>query len=218
MSMIINPYRFAASTALTNGLVAWFSMDEASGTRTDDVAGYTLTEAGGTIGSTTGKISNGANMVTADGYHLLNTGDSLTGTNTGTVSAWINVNSISTTQWLFQPYTNRDVYIQSSKIKARVWGAIASAITLSSATWYHCVWTWEVGSVSGALIINDGTPETNATVDSTASDGNLIIGERGTGTGAFGGIMDEVGIWNRILTAAEITELYNSGNGIAYPG
>jgi len=33
----------------------------------------------------------------------------------------------------------------------------------------------------------------------------------------FKGIIDEVGIWNRALTSTEISELYNSGNGLQYP-
>lgn len=31
------------------------------------------------------------------------------------------------------------------------------------------------------------------------------------------GVLDEVGIWNRILTQQEVTELYNNGNALAYP-
>ena len=30
------------------------------------------------------------------------------------------------------------------------------------------------------------------------------------------GIMDEVGIWSRTLTSTEISDLYNSGDGLAY--
>lgn len=33
----------------------------------------------------------------------------------------------------------------------------------------------------------------------------------------FNGDIDEVGYWNRVLTPTELTELYNSGNGITYP-
>lgn len=46
----------------------------------------------------------------------------------------------------------------------------------------------------------------------------FVIGNR---TGAddiqFGGYIDEVGIWNRALTSTEVAELYNGGNGNAYP-
>ena len=32
----------------------------------------------------------------------------------------------------------------------------------------------------------------------------------------FDGIIDEVGIWSKVLTSDEVTELYNSGAGLAY--
>ncbi len=31
------------------------------------------------------------------------------------------------------------------------------------------------------------------------------------------GIVDEVGLWSRALTIAEVTALYNAGAGLAYP-
>ena len=31
------------------------------------------------------------------------------------------------------------------------------------------------------------------------------------------GLIDEVGVWSRLLTADEKTALYNSGSGLAYP-
>jgi Concanavalin A-like lectin/glucanases superfamily len=38
-----------------------------------------------------------------------------------------------------------------------------------------------------------------------------------TGGAAFYGCIDEVGYWNRVLTAAEIAQLYNGGIGLSYP-
>jgi len=49
---------------------------------------------------------------------------------------------------------------------------------------------------------------------------DMFLGTKSTGgdTDAYKGKMDELGIWNRSLTNAEITELYNSGSGISYEG
>ena len=33
----------------------------------------------------------------------------------------------------------------------------------------------------------------------------------------FDGSLDEVGFWSRVLTPTELTDLYNSGNGLTYP-
>ena len=52
----------------------------------------------------------------------------------------------------------------------------------------------------------------------SASSANLTIGANTPqGVGGFNGNIDEVGIWNRALSAVEVTELYNGGAGISYP-
>lgn len=35
----------------------------------------------------------------------------------------------------------------------------------------------------------------------------------GTATWAYNGYMDEVGIWSKVLSSTEISDLYNGGNG-----
>jgi len=39
----------------------------------------------------------------------------------------------------------------------------------------------------------------------------------GLSTADFDGLIDEVGIWSRALNSTEVSELYNSGSGLAYP-
>jgi len=36
-------------------------------------------------------------------------------------------------------------------------------------------------------------------------------------TTEWDGVIDELGIWDRVLSASEVTELYNSGSGFQYP-
>jgi hypothetical protein len=49
--------------------------------------------------------------------------------------------------------------------------------------------------------------------------GEFVIGARRTSDNQapFDGLIDEVGIWSRVLTAAEIAILYNGGSGITFP-
>ena len=65
-----------------------------------------------------------------------------------------------------------------------------------------------VGSTTGS---GSGTLATGYTA------GLHISSDNGTAAQAFDGMMDEIGVWSRALTATEVTELYNSGNGLAYP-
>ena len=46
----------------------------------------------------------------------------------------------------------------------------------------------------------------------------LFVGQDTSATSEqFLGVIDELGIWNRSLNSTEISELYNSGNGLTYP-
>lgn len=67
----------------------------------------------------------------------------------------------------------------------------------------------------------------NSLVGSTAingaafdNTGDFSIGagyDAGSFNSYFDGILDEVGIWSRIITTDEMAELYNSGAGLQYP-
>ncbi len=46
---------------------------------------------------------------------------------------------------------------------------------------------------------------------------SFSVGAANAGVFPLSGKIDEIGIWNRILTAGEITQLYDSGNGQSYP-
>lgn len=90
-------------------------------------------------------------------------------------------------------------------------------------TWYHIVYT-KTGTTS-AWYINgvSKTPTANlSTGGLTTSAGYFRIGTYAGGTGGVGnrqfdGVIDEVGIWSRVLTSTEVTTLYNSGSGLQYP-
>lgn len=53
---------------------------------------------------------------------------------------------------------------------------------------------------------------------SLAMSNDFNIGARGDATDEwFGGLIDELGVWSRMLTGVEIAALYNSGSGLSYP-
>jgi len=59
---------------------------------------------------------------------------------------------------------------------------------------------------SGPHTIGDRYSSQALTIGATVGYENSIIGD-----------IDEFGIWNRALTGAEITQLYNGGSGLTYP-
>ena len=91
-------------------------------------------------------------------------------------------------------------------------------------TWYHLVATYKSGEmrlwVNGSL--TDGIDSTGMTgnLDYTeAPDEGFLIGryEDDDETHDSDAIIDEVAVWNRVLTSDEISRLWNQGNGTIIP-
>ena len=86
---------------------------------------------------------------------------------------------------------------------------------------FYCLrWNQNLGSDNLLCSIDDGTPEKQNKTVETPSSANaafpLNIAEYCNGYGAFlDGNLTEMSIWNRVLTDAEVTTIYNSGNGKA---
>ena len=93
--------------------------------------------------------------------------------------------------------------------------------THTGGQWYHLVGVWDGDDAKLYIdgVLNDtDTRGSGAIVDRAAA---LDMAKRSVYTvacGAFGdGRMDELGIWSRALNSSEVSELYNSGAGFAYP-
>jgi len=88
-----------------------------------------------------------------------------------------------------------------------------SSATLSTGVWYHLVY---VKSGSAGQIYVNGV-DTTASSDTHSgtifdSSGSFNVGAFSSGQKWVGGIMDDVRIYNRALTQAEITQLYKLGH------
>ncbi len=96
-----------------------------------------------------------------------------------------------------------------------------STSDISSSGWTYFVYTEEKNG--NAFLYVNGAEVDNTTVDNSDLDFGiqpLYIGARnnvGSAIGFYDGRIDEIGIWNRSVTPAEVLELYNSGNGLTYP-
>jgi hypothetical protein len=92
------------------------------------------------------------------------------------------------------------------------------------ATDYACyVLTYDgSGLITGLNLYNNNnsgvTRSTTGTVTNFGTDGPITFGidPRGIYTQSFDGYIDEIGVWNRELTAAEVADVYNSGNGTSF--
>ena len=101
-----------------------------------------------------------------------------------------------------------------------------SDTSVTDNNWHHIVVTWEIfaGTVPNVSLFFDGvsqalTAQSNASVPAyTTFDQNIYIGARnnvGSPNAPFPGLLDDVRIYNRVLTAGEAKQLYNMGGSIA---
>jgi len=85
----------------------------------------------------------------------------------------------------------------------------------STDTWYHVVMNHKSADNNNTFYI-DGTLVYSEVYDYGDESFDFVVGRFSAGTGDYDGTVDEVGVWNRELTTAEITQLYNGGTGISY--
>jgi hypothetical protein len=232
-----------ASTLLT-GLESYWTLDEASGTRADSHGSNDLTDTNG-VGSDTGKIDDAALFVLAETTKTLSCADnaslSLGADSDFTICAWVRRDEsvvfpfpiVAKTDSIFvapgngNEYTlwienNLAFYFQfavgngssSATVNATSFGAVGTG------TWNFVV-CWHDSAANKIYIqVNNGTADEAAWSGGTQDGSNALgIGVQSPSSpgSRFGGAIDEVGFWKRVLTSDERTELYNAGTGISHP-
>lgn len=218
----------SAPVTLNTNLIAYWDMSEESGTRTDEVNGYTLTVGNGDPGYAEGINGNAAAMRSsgpaADLQHTTVASLGNLKTTGTTISFWmkwtgLTVNGtplVKTNQsyndMCYEMWNGLAIDIDGGDgTYTDIWQFNNSGYSIN--TWYHVVIGYDP-EASVFMKINNvaktaavyGTP----TVPHQSADPFLV------GVGATGSL-DELAIWDRVLSADEITELYNSGSGTFYP-
>lgn len=168
--------------------------------------------------TTSGKL-NGAFEFDGNGDYV-NAGFNWADLNSGgTVSLWIRLDVVGSYILIASQGTgNNYVYIRSSDstIFFQVGGTqYSKTLSQSIDTWYYITVTKNSGS-TGEIFV-DGASLGTGTVGSAFTSSNFRIGAWNDASLGVNGIIDEVAIWNRSLSATEILEIYNrqKGNYIA---
>lgn len=219
--------------ALADNLVAYWSLDEASGDAIDAHSTNDLTD-NGSVGATTGKVDGARDF---DGsshfFSLADNTDLSTGDIDFTISCWIFLDALGATPARVVLAKGDNVsaaaaleyglFGVSGRLNWRVSTGAALALvqtpaaSITTGVWYFVVF-WH-DSVNNQIAISlDGAAATTTSHSNGMQDasGAFRLGYDNTGVRFFDGLIDEVGFWKRVLTSEEITELYNSGNGRDY--
>jgi hypothetical protein len=223
ISGLVGWWKLDDSGAPTSGLIGWWKLDDASSgtstTATDSSGnGYTGTTSGSPVWTSSGKIGNaltfnGTNQqVTIGG-----TTDTYLGTGALTLSAWVYPTSHSTYRTIFESQNSGGsvgftcelmngadyVFCDNTQGSASV-STTASSVPLNQWTFITAV----RGSNGTALsiYINGVLNATGSTA--AAVNGGSITHIAGHGSEYFPGTLDDVRVYNRALSAAEIEQLY----------
>lgn len=228
------------SGTLLTGLVSWWGLDETSGTRADSHGSNDLTD-NNTVGSTTGVVSNGADFVSANSEYLSLANASASGLQMGTsdwaISAWVYIDTAIDNLFEFAVSFGGNAFGTTSEGYAIYWSSGGQFVaqfcptgattvnatnnTFTNAAWNHVVANYDRdGNLT--LRINDSTDGSSSISTHSAEDvqcsNDFRIGRNSFRSDYMNLAVDEVAIFQRLLTSEEITELYNSGAGMAYPG
>jgi len=219
----------------TTDMVSYYKFDESSGDAIDAHGSNDGTVNGATQGAS-GKINDAYSF---DGVND-SVATSITASNINnptdtqaTISLWFYSSDIGATKRIFSSgsdtsgqrgmafFTQSGFVRGSSKTADHTYTA-SDISGLSSSTWYHLVVVVDDSSgVQKMKTYLNGAEQSDvspAGVTNGTAGKELIIANRITSPSAtWAGSIDEIGVWDRALTATEVSDLYNSGSGLAYP-
>lgn len=215
----------ATYTGLLTNLVSYWKLDEASGARLDSHANNDLAD-NNTVGSATGILNLGADFESGNSEYLTAVPAAINVDDTWSISLWIKRESTGATNYFMYQRSGENgsaFGIDSSDKVFMVSGsgsfggsAVSTASLTSTAAFYHVVVIFN--GAASKIYINGSLDSTVTCNAITPPNTELNIGTNHTHDAGFlDGILDEVGIWSRALTAPEVTSLYNAGAGLAYP-
>lgn len=217
---------YAATILGTPGLSAYWRLGETSGTTAYDAAGTSALN--GTYGGTytlgaTGLIRDdpdpGVSAVYAGRVDFPASQPLIHPGNTFSAEFWVDLSTVNTTMCFWSSGATGDVYLgitDTNKFRLRARGT--QDIFVTTATFatgkYHVVFTKE-GATSRIYV--NGVDQAGTTTDYTLSPGTTAPRAMMDTDGSDGlyGTLDEIAIYNRALTAAEVRAHYMLGRPLS---
>lgn len=219
----------------TTGIVGYWKFDENTGSTTADATGngntLTITSSDWVPGKINSALSYNGTSTENAYVGPLNSSNVLYLPAAWSISAWVNFPSLTTPpiQCIMEMANNNTtelyyIYVgYASGYLLRFGSGYLSYFTTPFSpvanTWYHLVGTFDgtstiVGYLNGTSLGSTGS----ASPSSIGTTGYYFQVGASYGAGnLLTAIVDEVGVWSRVLTATEVSDLYNSGAGLQYP-
>jgi hypothetical protein len=203
------------ATPLLNGLLAFYKLSDLTDSSGN---GNTLTNIDGvTFGP--GKIGDAAVF---NGSNYLQCSDSSfpSGQSVRTISCWYKTTTNSDSNILSygaEIFDEGVTFFSQGDgifIFSQFGDSISSNSSLNDNNWHNVIVTYD--GTTWVLYV-DGSINDQKVMGTDTQLFQFFIGAPWGGGGFFDGSVDAVGIWNRVLSNAEIALLYNNGIGIELP-
>lgn len=231
---------------LINGLVSYWKLDSGFPGNSPDSVGVCPVTGGLEATIVAGKVNNSGHLVPSGGgsssvgvgsghpeFLFSSTNFSIAQWVRFTTDPGLDVNFITNGSSLLPEGWPRGFQVAITAVtkkifagvgKASVWKETIQTVGLSLATWYFYVATFNLSNNLITLRVFDSSSLLDtvtavagrADYDTDVNNEQLRIANSRFASG-FQYDFDETGIWNRVLTDAEILTLWNNGNGRTYP-
>ena len=207
---------------VTNGLIGWWKFDEGGGTNTADSSGNMnsgILENGpswvlpGRIGSAAlSFVCTNHQFVSVSNAAILNVRSAIT------IAAWVNADDWSGNHRFLEKGDSDNQYMfmaDANELRFHLNSVNTLVAPIPPAnTWVHVAATWDGATM---IIYVNGQPEAScpATGSIPTTSNPLVIGAKNGSTtddDYMNGMLDEVRLYNRALTAAEINTIMHVGD------
>lgn len=224
------------SAVITDNLVGYWRLDDNVASPVDVLGKYNLTKGGNPTFLTNAKI-NGGQELNSTKYLYSPTITELSGTSDFCIAMWLNWNGTVVSSnfpysWLFQigeptgavyPLGVTSGTNTTNLYSVQQDGTLTTSTAYQpkvNASYHHYIFCRDYTNSKfytyqdGVILLNE-----SATRRNPAGSFSLVLGtSRNFGSGILERkSYDEVGLWTKILSLSEVTQLYNSGSGVSYP-
>ncbi len=215
--------------ALINGLISYYKLDESSGNAIDSHSSNHGNVVGATQG-VSGKI-NTAYSFDGNDYIYSTSTDFVIGFPL-TVSAWFKTSSANAQRIVSKPVSNNahqryvitmnaGVLTAHFSIAAGTGEVVTASGTWNDGAWHHVVYTRN--ATHHYLYVDGNLEDSNThpgTIFTPNPEKNFVIGARhddGIYRDFFIGKIDEIYIGREMFDSAQVSAMWNNGNGSSYP-
>jgi len=222
--------------ALTDNLLCYYKLSDP----TDETGNHAGTDKN-TPTYAAGKIGNAVTFASASKQYI-ELANNFINVGAISVSVWLKTSSTAQYQTYFGISTSNNYYYIKFDLNGNGWGARQPGVwwrpnsltayrmwlsndAIPSDSWAHVVVTFD-GTTTAPIFYINGSPVSGVTVKQTSGTPSGVISSAPGAIGRGGGYdgyysdacgTDELGVWSRVLSAAEVTALYNSAAGLQYP-